>query len=395
MNAKVTPAPTTLPMPAGVRSAALAKQIDPWIMGATVGLVGIGIVMVYSASAVRAFGSGGESSSFLMRHLFSVALGMLGLTAALRIPTEKWSRYAYPLLLLSFLMLCAVFVPGLGRRVNGAVRWLNLGFMGFQPGELAKLAVVVYLAHSLAKKRERVAIFSVGFVPHVLVTSAMVLLILIQPDFGTSVIIFATLGLMMFVAGTRIGYLLIAMVLAIPVGFIYVRLKPHAFQRLIVFLDPEAYKSNIGYQIWESLVSFGSGGPFGLGLGQGHQKLYFLPEAHSDFVFAVVGEELGFAGVLLVVSLFVILIGRALTIARRASVRFSMFLAFGIAAWLGCQALINMMVVVALVPTKGLTLPFVSFGGSSMIVGLTAIGVLLRVTAEERALAGSGRRGEA
>ncbi len=395
MNAKVIPAPTTLPMPAGVRSAALAKQIDPWIMGATVGLVGIGIVMVYSASAVRAFGSGGESSSFLMRHLFSVALGMLGLTAALRIPTEKWSRYAYPLLLLSFLMLCAVFVPGLGRRVNGAVRWLNLGFMGFQPGELAKLAVVVYLAHSLAKKRERVAIFSVGFVPHVLVTSAMVLLILIQPDFGTSVIIFATLGLMMFVAGTRIGYLLIAMVLAIPVGFIYVRLKPHAFQRLIVFLDPEAYKSNIGYQIWESLVSFGSGGPFGLGLGQGHQKLYFLPEAHSDFVFAVVGEELGFAGVLLVVSLFVILIGRALTIARRASVRFSMFLAFGIAAWLGCQALINMMVVVALVPTKGLTLPFVSFGGSSMIVGLTAIGVLLRVTAEERALAGSGRRGEA
>lgn len=395
MNAKVIPAPTTLPMPAGVRSAALAKQIDPWIMGATVGLVGIGIVMVYSASAVRAFGSGGESSSFLMRHLFSVALGMLGLTAALRIPTEKWSRYAYPLLLLSFLMLCAVFVPGLGRRVNGAVRWLNLGFMGFQPGELAKLAVVVYLAHSLAKKRERVAIFSVGFVPHVLVTSAMVLLILIQPDFGTSVIIFATLGLMMFVAGTRIGYLLIAMVLAIPVGFIYVRLKPHAFQRLIVFLDPEAYKSNIGYQIWESLVSFGSGGPFGLGLGQGHQKLYFLPEAHSDFVFAVVGEELGFAGVLLVVSLFVILIGRALTIARRASVRFSMFLAFGIAAWLGCQALINMMVVVALVPTKGLTLPFVSFGGSSMIVGLTAIGVLLRVTAEERALAGTGRRGEA
>lgn len=395
MNAKVIPAPTTLPMPAGVRSAALAKQIDPWIMGATVGLVGIGIVMVYSASAVRAFGSGGESSSFLMRHLFSVALGMLGLTAALRIPTEKWSRYAYPLLLLSFLMLCAVFVPGLGRRVNGAVRWLNLGFMGFQPGELAKLAVVVYLAHSLAKKRERVAIFSVGFVPHVLVTSAMVLLILVQPDFGTSVIIFATLGLMMFVAGTRIGYLLIAMVLAIPVGFIYVRLKPHAFQRLIVFLDPEAYKSNIGYQIWESLVSFGSGGPFGLGLGQGHQKLYFLPEAHSDFVFAVVGEELGFVGVLLVVSLFVVLIGRALTIARKASVRFSMFLAFGIAAWLGCQALINMMVVVALVPTKGLTLPFVSFGGSSMIVGLTAIGVLLRVTAEERALAGSGRRAEA
>lgn len=395
MNAKVIPAPTTLPMPAGVRAAALAKQIDPWIMGATVGLVGIGIVMVYSASAVRAFGSGGESSSYLMRHLFSVALGMLGLTAALRIPTEKWSRYAYPLLLVSFLMLCAVFVPGLGRRVNGAVRWLNLGFMGFQPGELAKLAVVVYLAHSLAKKRERVAIFSVGFVPHVLVTSAMVLLILVQPDFGTSVIIFATLGLMMFVAGTRIGYLLIAMVLAIPVGFIYVRLKPHAFQRLIVFLDPEAYKSNIGYQIWESLVSFGSGGPFGLGLGQGHQKLYFLPEAHSDFVFAVVGEELGFAGVLLVVSLFVVLIGRALTIARKASVRFSMFLAFGVAAWLGCQALINMMVVVALVPTKGLTLPFVSFGGSSMIVGLTAIGVLLRVTAEERALAGSGRRTEA
>ncbi|MFO0726878.1 MAG: putative lipid II flippase FtsW [Myxococcota bacterium] len=389
MNAKMQPAPTTLPLPAGVAHASLAEKIDPWLIGATVALVGLGVVMVYSASAVRAYGAGGGSgSSFLFRHLFSIAVGLTGMFAALRIPTEKWSRYAYPLLAVSFLMLCLVFVPGIGRRINGAVRWINLGFMGFQPGELAKLAVVVYLAHSLAKKRERVASFSIGFVPHVLVTSAMVLLILIQPDFGTSVIIFATLGLMMFVAGTRIGYLLIAMVLALPVGFIYVHLKPHAFQRLVVFLDPEAYKSTTGYQIWESLVSFGSGGPFGVGLGQGHQKLYFLPEAHSDFVFAVVGEELGFFGVVLVLGLFAVLIGRALIIARRASVRFSMFLAFGIAAWLGCQALINMMVVVALVPTKGLTLPFVSFGGSSMIIGLTAIGVLLRLTAEERALAG-------
>lgn len=381
-------APTTLPMPAGISTSALTKRVDPWIVGAAMALLGIGIVMVYSASAVRAYESTGSSVGYLVRHLFSIGLGLAGMAVAMRIPLEKWSRYAYALLAVTTLLLVAVYIPGLGYRVNGAVRWINLGFMRFQPGELAKLAVCVYLAHSLAKKREQVVSFSIGFLPHVLVTSALVLLILVQPDFGTAAILFTILGLTMFVAGTKIGYLLMVMVAAIPVVAMYVWTHPHASKRLTAFMDPEANRLASGYQVWESLVSFGSGGMFGAGLGQGHQKLYFLPEAHTDFVFAVIGEELGFAGVLLTAGLFVVLIGRALRIAQRASTRFSTFLSFGLACWFGCQALVNMMVVVALVPTKGLTLPLVSFGGTSMIITLTALGVLLRVDLEERAARG-------
>jgi cell division protein FtsW len=377
-------APTTLPMPAGIRTSALTRRVDPWIVGAAMALLGLGIVAVYSASAVRAYESTGSSVGFLVRHLVSIGLGLAGMAVALRIPLEKWSRYAYALLIVTTLLLLAVYIPGLGRRVNGAVRWINLGFMNFQPGELAKLAVCVYLAHSLAKKRERVVSFSVGFLPHVLVTSALVLMILVQPDFGTAAIIFTILGFTMFVAGTRIGYLLMVMVAALPVVVIYVWTHPHAFRRLTAFMDPEGNRTAAGYQVWESLVAFGSGGWTGTGLGQGHQKLYFLPEAHTDFVFAVIGEELGFAGVVLTAGLFVVLVGRALRIAHRASTRFSTFLSFGIACWLGCQALVNMMVVTALVPTKGLTLPLVSFGGSSMIITLIALGVLLRVDVEER-----------
>lgn len=377
-------APTTLPMPAGVSASSYVRRVDPWIVGSAMALLAIGIVVVYSASAVRAYEATGSSVGYLVKHLVSIGLGLTGMAVAMRIPLEKWSRYAYPMLALSLLMLLALFVPGLGVRVNGAVRWVNLGFMRFQPGELAKLAVCVYLAHSLAKKRDQVTSFSIGFLPHVIVVSVLVLLVLIQPDFGTAAILFTILGLTMFVAGTKIGYLLIVGVAAIPVGAIYVLTHPHASRRLTAFLDPEGNRFAAGYQVWESLVSFGSGGAFGAGLGQGHQKLYFLPEAHTDFVFAVIGEELGFAGVLLVGGLFAVLIGRALYIAARAKTRFSTFLSFGIAAWLGCQAMVNMMVVVALVPTKGLTLPFVSFGGSSMVMTLIALGVLLRVDSEER-----------
>lgn len=388
----VPAAPTTLPLPADVSKSALVKRVDPWIAGAVVVLVGLGTVMVYSASAVRASANTGTTAAYLIQHLVSIALGFLGLAFVVRLPIERWSRAAYVLLGVSVLLLIALYVPGLGRRANGALRWLQLGPVGFQPGELAKLAVVVYLAHSLAKKREKVASFSVGFVPHVIVTSLVVLLILAQPDFGTSMIIFATLGLMMFVAGTKIGYLLLAVVAAIPVGWHYVTSNPHAWKRLLVFMEPEAHKQGIGYQIWESLVSFGSGGFAGAGLGQGQQKLYFLPEAHTDFVFAVVGEELGFLGVVLVVLLFAIIIGRGLKLAWSAGTRFTMFLCFGICAWIGVQALTNMMVVVALIPTKGLTLPLVSFGRSSMMMTLIAMGILLRISAEERSLKNSEAR---
>lgn len=370
-------------MPAGVRASELARGIDPILTGAIVFLLGIGTVLVYSASAVRAQASG-DAATFLVRHVASIGIGLVAMAAAIRTPLEKWSRFAYPLLGVAILMLIALFIPGLGRRVNGAVRWLSFGPIAFQPGELAKLAIVVYLAHSLAKKRDKVSSFSIGFLPHVIVTSVVVGLIIVQPDIGTSAVIYATLGVMLFAAGTRVGYLVLAVVAALPVAYHYVATRPHAWARLLVFLKPEAYKKDIGYQVWESLVAFGSGGAFGTGLGAGQQKLYFLPESHTDFIFAVLGQELGFVGVLFVVIAFALIVGRGTWIASRASCRFPMFLGFGIAAWIGMQAVTNMAVATALLPTKGLTLPLVSYGRSSLVVTMLALGILLRVSAERR-----------
>jgi cell division protein FtsW len=380
-------APTTMPLPVGLSAASLSRNIDPWITGAAIVLVALGTVLVYSASAVRAQVAGGDGTTFLVRHLSSVVLGLMLMAVVLRVPIEAWSRLAYPLLAVAIVLLVMVFVPGLGRRVNGALRWVSIAGVSFQPGELAKLAVVVYLAHSLAKKREKVRLFSVGFLPHVLITSLVVGLVIIQPDLGTSAVIYLVLGLMLFIAGTKIGYLVLAVVGALPVVLHYVMSHPHALARMTVFLDPESYKRDIGYQVWESLVSFGSGGAFGLGLGAGKQKLYFLPESHTDFIFAVLGQELGFIGVLIAVGCFATIVGRGMHIASKLPCRFPMFLTFGISAWLGAQAVVNMAVVTALLPTKGLTLPFVSYGRSSMIVTLIALGILLRATAEHRAQA--------
>lgn len=379
-----TIAPTMMPSPAGVSAADMVRAVDPWMAAAVVLLLSVGTVLVYSASAVRAHSASGHSDLYLMRHLASIAVGLVLMAIVMRIPIETWSRLAYPMLALSVVLLIAVFIPGLGRRVNGAMRWISLGPASFQPAEFAKLAVVVYLAHSLAKKREKASSFSIGFVPHVAITSAVVGLILIQPDIGTSAVIFATLGFMLFVAGTRISYLVLAVVGALPVAIHYVVTRPHAFKRILVFMEPEAYKQNIGYQVWESLVSFGSGGAFGLGLGAGKQKLYFLPESHTDFIFAVLGQELGFLGVVLAVGAFVTLVGRGLWLASKLPCRFPMFLVFGLSVWLGVQAATNMAVVTALLPTKGLTLPLVSFGRSSLVITMVAVAILLRASAEAR-----------
>lgn len=375
-------APTTMPLPQGTKAKDLVNRIDPWIAVSSILLLAIGTVLVYSASAVRADAEGHGAAAYLLRHLVSISIGLVLMLAVMRVPVEFWSRAAYPILVASITLLVMVLVPGFGRRVNGALRWLSLGPLSFQPGELAKLAVIIYLAHSLAKKREKASSFSVGFLPHVAVTSLIVGLVLVQPDLGTSAVIYATLGVMMFVAGTRVGYLVLAVVAALPVAYHYVATRPHAWARMLVFMKPEAYKTDIGYQVWESLVSFGSGGAFGLGLGGGQQKLHFLPESHTDFIFAVLGQELGFAGAAFVMLLFAIIVGRGMWLAARMPCRFPMFLAFGIAAWLGIQALTNMAVVVALIPTKGLTLPLVSYGRSSIIVSLVAVGLLLRASAE-------------
>ena len=237
-----TIAPTMMPAPAGVSGAEMARTVDPWIAGAAVFLLSLGTVLVYSASAVRAGNGAGDAEAYLARHLSSILMGMVLLAVTLRIPLEVWSKLAYPLLGLSIVLLVAVFVPGLGRRVNGAMRWVSLGPASFQPGELAKLAVVVYLAHSLAKKREKASSFSIGFLPHVVVTSFVVGLVIIQPDIGTSAVIYATLGLMLFVAGTRISYLVLAAwLLRVPTAVLEQNTVPGVTNRVLSRLVRAVY----------------------------------------------------------------------------------------------------------------------------------------------------------
>ncbi len=388
MAAADAEAPTQMPTP-NLPPATLARNIDPWMALSVVSLLSIGVVLVYSATAVRAAQAGGNGAVLLTQHLASIAIGVVALSIVLRVKVDAWGRWAYPMLAVSVVLLGALWIPGIGRSANGAQRWLALGPVGFQPGEFAKLAIVLYLAQSLAKKRNKVSTFSIGFVPHVLVTSAVVALIVIQPDIGTAAIVYTVLGLMLFVAGTRVAYLVLAAVAALPVGAWYVATHRHAADRLLAFMAPEQHKQDIGYQIWESLVAFGSGGLWGLGLGDGRQTL-FLPAAHTDFIFAVLGQELGFVGVTLVLVAFVGLVGRGMWLAARLPSRFAMFLVFGVCAWLGLQAAVNMAVVMSLLPTKGLTLPLVSYGRSSLIVTLIAVGIVLRASAEYRAQQAKG-----
>lgn len=380
-----TTAPTTMPTPA-LSSSAMGRGVDPWLSAAVVTLLGLGALMVYSASAVRAAAAGADAHAYLFKHVVSVAIGLVVMALTVRVPVDRWSRFAYPLLGLTVVLLAALFVPGLGRRVNGAVRWLSLGPASFQPSEFAKLSVVLYLAHSLAKKRDQVSSFSMGFLPHIIVTSLIAGLILIQPDLGTAVVIMTTMGGLLFVAGTRLGYLAGAFVLTLPVMLHYVTTRPHALKRLVAFLDPEAHRSDVGYQAWESLVAFGSGRAWGVGLGNGSQKLFFLPEGHTDFLFAVLGQELGFAGVLATLIAFGVLLARTFRTAHRLPCRFPMFLVFGIGLWFAVQIVVHIGVVMALLPTKGLTLPLMSFGRTSMIMSLAAMGIVCRASAEVDAL---------
>ncbi len=380
-----TDAPTMMPSAHGWTTADYVRNIDPFLVGAVVLLVGLGTVLVYSASAVRADALGAGTSHFLIRHTVAVVLGLSIMSVTVRVPVDAWARLALPLLIVTAVLLVCVFVPGLGRSANGAQRWLSLGPLSIQPAEVAKLSVAVYLANVLAKKRERVSDFSAGFLPPVAIVSALSFLVLLQPDFGTAAVIAGMLGVMLFVAGTRIAYLVFAAAAMVPVALHYVITRSHARARIAAFLDPESYRAGIGYQAWESLVSIGSGGVWGLGLGHGNQHLFFLPESHTDFIFAVVGQELGFVGVCVLVATYAVLIGRTMIVARGLPCRFPMFLVCGIAVWLGLQAFTHMSVSLALLPTKGLTLPLVSFGRSSLVVTLAAIGIVLRASAEQRA----------
>lgn len=359
--------------------AAARYAADPWLLAVVLSLLGFGVVMVYSASAMYAEQKFHASDYFLRRELIWATLGLAAMAVSARLDYGFYKKRVYPLLGVAFALLVAVLV--VGARINGARRWFHFGPISFQPAELAKLAVVFYLSLSLAKKStEKMRTFTVGFLPHIAVAGAVMLLLLKQPDLGTAVILGLTTLLMLFVAGARITDLLIAFLAAAPVVYQVIVGTPWRLFRMLAFIDPWPYRYTVGYQITESLIAVGSGGVFGVGLGDSKQKLLFLPEAHTDYILAIVGEELGYVGLLCIAASFSILVWRGVRAALRARDAFGCYLAFGITALFALQAMVNMGVVLGSLPTKGLPLPFVSFGGSTLVVDLLAAGVLLNIS---------------
>lgn len=365
----------TVPAPA-------APPIDLVLLGAVLALTGIGAVMVYSASAVTADARIHDQFYFVERQLLAAGIGVALLAVALKLGARRIEALAYVVLGVSFAALVAVLVPGIGRTAGGARRWIDLGLFSFQPAEAAKVALVLYLARSLARKRDKVRLFSIGVAPHLAVAGALIALCLAERDLGTGVVLAIVLVVLLFAAGARVSYLLGAVLCSIPVGWKLVAGTPYRMQRIAAFLDPWHYRDSIGFQMVESLLGIGNGGWFGQGLGEGKGKLFYLPAAHTDFIAAVIAEEAGLAGVALLLLLYAVVVWRGLRAALRASDGFGCYAALGVTTLVGSQALLNLAVVFGLLPTKGLTLPFVSYGGSSVITLLAATGVLLSVSGD-------------
>ncbi|MBJ6759197.1 putative lipid II flippase FtsW [Myxococcaceae bacterium JPH2] len=369
-----TSPPTAAPAPPPVR-------FDPLLLCAVLGLVSLGLVMVYSASAVLAQDKLGDSLYFLKRQLSAAGMGLVAMAVMMKLGWRRLARLAYPLLLLAIVLLIAVAIPGIGTTAGGARRWIRLPGFSLQPAEIAKFAWVVYLSYSLAKKREKVATFSIGFLPHLALCGILVLLCMLQPDFGSSVLLVFMLFVLLFAAGTKLSYLVGSVLLALPMAYVAIATSPYRMKRILAFLDPWAHRHDVGYQVAESLMSIGSGGVTGLGLGDGRQKLFFLPEAHTDFIFSILGEETGLIGVGLLVLLYGVVLWRGVRASLAAGETFGTYLGLGITSIIAFQATVNMSVAMGLLPTKGLTLPFVSYGGTSLVVLMAAAGVLLSLSA--------------
>ncbi len=343
-----------------------------------IALIGFGIVMVYSASAVEATVSFGNPEYFLRRQAIYGVVGVVLMILVSGVDYHRYRPLTYPALGIVTALL-VLSVAGFGHTGGGATRWLRLGPVHVQPSEMAKLALVLWLAYSLAKKRERVKSFSVGMLPHLIMAGGLMLLCLKQPDFGGAVVLLFLTFTLLFVAGARLGYLLGVGILGALVAAWLVRFTAYRWERVLAWFNMSEHRHDLAYQPFQSVMSFGSGQWTGLGLGNGMQVLY-LPEAHTDFISAIVGEELGFLGVLLIIGSYLLIVVRGVRAALAAMDDYGTYIAFGIAVLFGVQALVNLAVAMSILPTKGLTLPFVSYGGSSLLVNALAMGILLNIT---------------
>jgi cell division protein FtsW len=349
---------------------------DLWLLIAAAGLTGLGIVMVFNASYFFAQDRYGDPLIFFRKQLFALGCGAALLLIVSHLRLEWFERMAYPAFILIMVALALVFVPGVGLTRGGARRWIGIGPFSFQPSEFAKIIVVLYLARSIARKRERMTEFFTGVVPHLVVVGLCALFVVVQPDFGTAAILVLVLVLMLYGGGARPAHLMGLALTTLPVvGFALVR-APYRWRRILAFVDPWRYSQDIAFQLVQSLISFGSGGLTGIGLGGSKQKMFFLPEAHTDFIFALIGEELGLVGALAVLALFAVVGIRGFRIALRHPDPFASMLALGITLVILLEAVVNVGVVLGLLPTKGLALPFLSYGGSALIGTLVQIGIL-------------------
>lgn len=354
-------------------------QYDIMLLFPVLFLVGIGIVMVYSASSAIALKAERPDYFFLKKQAIFGMMGIMILVVFRHIPYKIYGMLAYLFLALAMGFLIMIHVSGFGYSAGGAVRWLSFGGFSFQPSEFARFALVIYMAYSLSKKQERIREFSIGFLPHVFILGVLAGLIFLQPDFGSVVILCALTWLMLFVGGVPLLHLLSGFVIVLPATYYLMVNAEYRVKRIMTFLDPWQYPSDEGYQIVHSLMAFGSGGLWGTGIGKGYQKLFYLPEPHTDFIFSVVGEELGLIGILVILGLYGLILWRGVGVARNARDYFGSLLAIGLTVSLSFQVCVNMAVTLGLLPTKGLALPFLSYGGTSLLISMATIGVLMNI----------------
>jgi cell division protein FtsW len=372
-----------------------SRSYDHFILISALTLMALGLTMVFNASTVMAQAQYQDPYYFIKRQVVYALLGVGVLFLGRTVDYHRYQRLAYPFLFISLLCLILVFVPGIGGKVRGAARWLKLGPFTLQPSEFAKLTVALFLAYSLTKKQEKMKFFSIGFLPHMMVAGVFIILVGLEPDFGTAITIAAIVFTMLFIGGTRLTHILLALGSGVCLAIIMVIRDPKKMGRIFSYLDPWKYGQDVGYQLKQSLLAIGSGGLWGLGPGQSRAKLFYLPDAHTDFIISVFSEETGFLGVMLVLILFVVLVYRGFLLSLRAPDSFGSYLALGLTLLIGLPAVINLGVVSGIFPTKGLSLPFLSYGGSSLLANLLAVGILLNISSRiKRPVLAVGREEE-
>ena len=353
--------------------------LDLKLMLPVILLTGIGVAMVFSASSVIAVRNYQDGFFFFKKQSVFAIIGLISMLICSNIPYQLFKRLTYLILLFSIVLLLAVKFSGFSHSAGGATRWLRFGLLTIQPAEFARFAMILYLAYSLAKKSDDIRDFLIGFLPHILILAIFTALFLAQPDFGSVVILAVIAWIMMFVAGVRLLHLIAPIAFMLPAAYFLITTSTYRMKRITSFLNPWDYPTTEGYQIIQSMLAFGTGGILGKGIGQGYQKLFYLPEPHTDFIYSVIGEECGLWGTLAIIILFLFILIRGASIAINCKDRFGTLLATGITASISLQAIVNMGVALGLLPTKGLVLPFLSYGGSSLVMSMAGIGILINI----------------